>query len=48
MTTIQIIDYLKAMSQANITNQYIQNDSDISLWFDINGKICEVKPKERI
>lgn len=48
MTTIEIIDYLKAMSKAEITNQYIKNNSDISLWFAINNTICEVKPNEKI
>lgn len=47
MTTIEIIDYLKAMNKAEITNSYIQNNSDICLWFLNNNVICEVKPNER-
>lgn len=47
MTTIEIIDYLKAMNKAEITNKYIQNNSDISLWFSINNIICEVKSNEK-
>ena len=47
MTTIEIIDYLKAMKEAKITNQYIQNNSNISLWFAIRNTICEVKPNEK-
>ena len=43
MTTIEITDYLKAMDKAEITDRYIRNNSDISLWFDINGNVCEVK-----
>ncbi len=47
MTTIEIIDYLKAMDEAEITDKYIENHSDISLWFDIDNTICEVKAGER-
>lgn len=47
MTTIEIIDYLKAMSKVEITNNYIQNNSDMSLWFDINNTIYEVKRNEK-
>ena len=33
MTTIEIIDYLKAMEKAEITDSYIINSSKQSLWF---------------
>ncbi len=33
MTTIEIIDYLKAMEKAEITDSYIINNSKQSLWF---------------
>lgn len=46
MTTIEMIDYLKAMNKSEITDTYIKNNSDVSLWFDIDNKICEVKPNE--
>ncbi len=48
MTTIEIIDYLKAMDKAEITENYIINNSEHSLWFSINGTVCEVKPKSRL
>ena len=48
MTTIEIIEYLKAMEKAEITDQYIQNNSEISLWFAIDDMVCEVKPQERV
>ena len=48
MTTIELIEYLQAMDQAEITDRYIQNNSVISLWFSINGVPCEVKPMESI
>ena len=44
MTTIDIIRYLKAMSKAEVTEKYIKNNSDVSLWFDINNSVFEVKP----
>lgn len=37
MTTIEIIDYLKAMSKAEITDSNIINNSGQTLWFSING-----------
>lgn len=43
MTTIEIVEYMKAMEKVEITDEYIANNSDISLWFDINDAICEVK-----
>ena len=48
MTTIQIVEYFKAMDKAEITDKSIYNKSDISLWFNINNHICEVKPNEEI
>ena len=48
MTTIEIIDYIKAMNNAEITEKYIKNNSDINLWFDIDNTICEVKANGKI
>ena len=36
MTTIETIEYLKAMNQTEITDSYIKNNSNISLWFSVN------------
>lgn len=47
MTTIEIIDYLKAMEKVEITDGYIDNHSDQILWFSVNGTVCEVKPKRK-
>ena len=44
MTTIEIIEYLKAMDKAEITDKYIKNNSDISLWFSVDSATVEVKP----
>ena len=45
MTTIEIIDYLKAMEQVEITESYIHNPSEQSLWFSVNGTVCKAEPK---
>lgn len=46
MTTIEIIEYLKAMDKAEITDKHIMNNSDISLWFSVDDTTFEVKPNE--
>jgi hypothetical protein len=48
MTTIEMIEYLKAMEQAEIAEGYIQNHSGRSLWFAVNDGVYEVKPNEKI
>ncbi len=48
MTTIEIIDYLKAMDEVEITKSHIVNNSEQSLWFSINGAICKADPKSKI
>ena len=47
MTTIEIIDYLKAMSCAGINKNYITNNSNVNLWFNINGSVVEIKANDR-
>lgn len=48
MTTIEIINYLKAMNTVELTGKYIKNNSNISLWFEISNTICEIKPNEKL
>ena len=48
MTTIEIIDYLRAMRQAEITDDAIINHSEHWLWFDIGGTVCALEPHGRI
>ena len=48
MTTIDIIEYLKAMETADITDRTVKNNSNISLWFSDNESTFEVEPKEEI
>lgn len=47
MTTVELIDYLKAMNKAVITKEYIHNNSDMSLWFSVDYTVWEVKPNEK-
>ena len=48
MTTIEIVEYFKAMENVEITDEYIVNNSDRSLWFEIDNEIYEVKASEKI
>lgn len=48
MTTIDIIEYLKAMDTAEITDKYIKNNSNISLWLSIDGMTCEVNSRQSL
>ena len=48
MTTIEIIDYLKAMDEVEITKNHIVNNSEHTLWFLVNGTICMAEPKSII
>ena len=46
MTNLEIVRYLKAMEKAEITAEYIRNNSDAVLWFEANGNKISVNPKE--
>lgn len=46
MTNLEIVRYLKAMDKAEITAEYIRNNSNTVLWFDINGNIIAAEPGE--
>ena len=48
ITTIEIIDYLKAMEQAEIANSHIINNSEQTLWFLVEDVVHEVKPKKEL
>lgn len=48
MTTIGLIEYFRAMRKAEIAGRRIQNNSDISLWFQIDGKIYEIAANQGI
>jgi len=44
MTNIDIVRYLKAMRSAVIAENFIENNTDTELWFEINSIIVAVKP----
>lgn len=48
MTTIEIINYLKAMAKAQINENCIINNSDETLYFSVNGTVCKVDAKSKI
>lgn len=48
MTTIEIIDYLKAMEQVEITESHIINNSEKTLWFLVDDVVHEVNPKKEL
>lgn len=48
MTTIEIIDYLKAMEQVEITENHIINNSEQTLWFLVDNVVHEVEAKRKL
>lgn len=48
MTTIEIIDYLKAMEQVEITERHIINNSEQTLWFSVDNVVREVEAKRKL
>ena len=48
MTTIEIIEYLKAMDKVEITDSHIINNSNKSLWFLINGAVRVLNPESKL
>lgn len=46
-THIDLIHYLKAMAKAEITEDYIENNSDLNLWFEADSEIRMIKPGEK-
>ena len=45
MTTIEMVHYLKAMNEVEITDSEIINNSDEELWFLVEGNIVCLEPK---
>jgi hypothetical protein len=48
MTNLELVQYLKAMRSAVISEDGIKNHSDMELWFEKDGEIFSVKPKEAV
>ena len=47
MTHLELVRYLGAMEQAVIGEDYIENHSDVTLWFCVDGQILELTPGQR-
>lgn len=47
MTHIELVRYLRAMDQAEITDTYIQNNAHLPLWFRAGGETIRIKPGQR-
>ena len=48
MTNIEIIKYLKAIRSVKISENKIINNSDLELWFEVDGKKISVQPKKEL
>jgi hypothetical protein len=47
-TNLELVRYLKAMTQAEITENSIHNPGDRELWFDFRGAVLSVLPGETV
>lgn len=47
-THIELVRYLRAMKKAVITEEYIQNNSELDLWFNVDGVVMKVKTDEKV
>ena len=46
LTNIEVIQYVKAIRGAYVSNSFIENNSDLDLWFEIDGAVVCLKPGE--
>ena len=46
MTHAEIVTYLQAMQNAQLTEQGIENGSEQELWFEMDGNIISLKPRQ--
>ena len=46
MTNIEVIQYLKSIRGAYVSNNFVENNSEIDLWFEIDGAAVRLKPGE--
>ena len=44
MTNIELVRYLRAMRAADIWGDYVRNNSDAELWFEIDGETVSIPP----
>ena len=46
MTNLELVQYLKAMRSADISQDRIVNNSDMKLWFECDGQVISVSARE--
>jgi hypothetical protein len=46
-THLELVCYLKAMEQAEVSDEAVYNGSDRCLWFCIQGQIVAIQPREQ-
>lgn len=47
MTHLEIVRYLRAMDQAVVGDEYVENRSDAPLWFRIDGEVLRLDPGQQ-
>ena len=47
-THLELVRYLRAMKKAQVTEQRIHNNSDLSLWFSVHGSSICLQPGEYV
>ena len=47
-THLELVRYLKTMKMTEVTDEYIQNNGSMDVWFDIHGNIHCIKPGEKV
>jgi hypothetical protein len=47
-TNLELVRYLKAMEQVEISDTVIKNNSSHCLWFAIDGRVLSLKPGQNI
>ena len=47
MTHLEIVRYIRAMGQAEVRTDFVENHSDIELWFRENGRVFSLRPGEK-
>ena len=47
-TNIELVRYLQAIRKADVTGEHIDNQSDMDLWYNIDGKVTVVRSGECI
>lgn len=48
MTNVELVRYLQAMRAAVVTEQRIENHSDVELWFEVDGEILRIPAKGKL